>query len=317
VQGATLEETHYHPGDESRFEEGYVALTRDRRRTRLYIVDGHRLADDMDHGGHDPTPSGLDTVAAALEQRQARSLAHEADSSATARADDRHRDLRSLRLEREALEAILAEAPSSSVETLLAARRHRDALLARRQLWQTRLEETAKALGAKGHASKVSADVSTAEKEILRVDQALSGIEGRIAHHEGRQAERNAFLDGHAEDVDRVDLLRRAERARELQIRTAALDDIPDDVVDLLGPPPTSRSERMSWEAAVAEIAVYRERYAAPEAPADPTELADLLGPRPSTGPARRAWDGAAALIEQTGAVPAAPCPEPDIAAGV
>ncbi|MGH9009226.1 MAG: AAA family ATPase, partial [Acidimicrobiia bacterium] len=318
VQGATLDETRYHPGDESRFEEGYVALTRDRRRTRLYIVDGHRLAGDLDHGGHDPKPTGLDTIAAALEQRQARSLAHEADSSAALRAGDRHRDLRSLRLEREALEATLDEAPSSSTETLLAARRHRDALLARRQLWETRLTQATNALtGTKDHPAKTNADMSTAQREIARVDKALAGIEGRIAHHEGRQADRAAFLAEHAHDVERVDLLRRAERGRELQVRTAALDDIPDDVSELLGPTPASRPERLSWEAAVAEIAVYRERYGAPEPPSHQGELDDILGPRPSDGSARRAWDGAVALIEQTGAVPAVPCPEPDITAAV
>lgn len=318
VQGATLDETHYHPGDESRFEEGYVALTRDRRRTRLYIVDGHRLADDLDHGAHDPKPSGLDTVAAALEQRQARSLAHEADGYAAARAGDRHRDLRSLRLEREAIEAILADAPSSSAETLLAARRHRDALLARRQLWETRQAEATTVLtGTRGHRSRATEDMTTAQREIVRVDKALAGIEVRITHHEGRQGERVAFLAEHAPDVERADLLRRAERARELQVRTAALDDVAEDVIELLGPPPATRSERVSWEAAVAEIAVYRERYGAPAMPDNPNSVVDLLGQRPSDAPARRAWDSAATLVEQTGAVPAVPCPEPDIPAAV
>ena len=208
----------------------------------IYIVDGHRLAGDMDHGAHDPNASGLDTVAAALEQRQALSLAHDADGYAAARAGDRHRDLRSLRLERETLEAILAEAPSSSVETLLAARRHRDALLARRQLWQTRLAEAANALEAtKGHPLRASTDMSTAQREIVRVDKALAGIEPRIAHHEGRQADRAAFLAEHADDFERADLLRRAERACELQVRTAALDDIPDDVIEPRTPARVSR----------------------------------------------------------------------------
>ena len=318
VQGATLDETHYHPGDESRFEEGYVALTRDRRRTRLYIVDGHRLADDLDHGAHDPKPSGLDTVAAALEQRQARSLAHEADGYAAARAGDRHRDLRSLRLEREAIEAILVDAPSSSAETLLAARRHRDALLARRQLWETRLAEATNVPRAtRGHRSRATDDMTTAQREIVRVDKALAGIEVRITHHEGRQGERAGFLAEHAQDVERADLLRRAERARELQVRTAAFDDVAEDVIELLGPPPVTRPERLSWDAAVAEIAVYRERYGAPATPDDPNSVVDLLGQRPSDAPARRAWDSAAALVEQTGAVPGVPCPEPDIPAAI
>jgi hypothetical protein len=155
--------------------------------------------------------------------------------------------------------------------------------------------------------------LSTSQREIARVDQALAGIEGRITHHEGRQADRAAFLADHAEDVERVDLLRRAERARELQVRTAALDDIPDDVIELLGRPPGSREERLTWEAAVAEIAVYRERYGAPETPGEPSEVAVLLGPRPSGAPTRRAWDSAAALIEQAGAVPPESHPQPEV----
>ncbi|HVT78689.1 MAG TPA: MobF family relaxase, partial [Acidimicrobiales bacterium] len=40
VQGATLARALYHAGDESSFEEGYVALTRGRIDTRIYLVDG-------------------------------------------------------------------------------------------------------------------------------------------------------------------------------------------------------------------------------------------------------------------------------------
>ncbi|MGH9038928.1 MAG: AAA family ATPase, partial [Acidimicrobiia bacterium] len=159
VQGKTLDETHYHPGDESRFEEGYVAITRDRRHTRLYVVDGQRADDDLGHDGHEPRRSGLDTVTAALEGRRARTLAHEADPRAAARTDDRHRGLRSLRLEREALESSLAGAPASSADTLAAACRHRDALLARRQLWEQRLEAAESATGtSKSHRSRAAAE---------------------------------------------------------------------------------------------------------------------------------------------------------------
>ena len=40
VQGATLDRALYHAGDEASFEEGYVALTRGRHETRIYLVDG-------------------------------------------------------------------------------------------------------------------------------------------------------------------------------------------------------------------------------------------------------------------------------------
>ncbi|MGH3372774.1 MAG: MobF family relaxase [Nocardioidaceae bacterium] len=312
VQGATLDESFYHPGDESRFEEGYVAITRDRRRTRLYVVEGHAVADDLDHGGHDQDQSGLDTVAEALEQRRARPLAHEADSGAAARADDRHRDLRSLRHERERLQAVLASAPSSSAETLLAARRHRDSLLARRQLWETRLLEAERAgSGSKAARPQAMADLTAAQREIAAADRALTGIAGRIGHHERRQAERAAFLTEHAADVERFDLLRQAEQAREVQVRTAALDAVPEDIIEVLGPPPATRTECLDWEAAVAVIAVYRERFETLEVTDGCEGPALLLGPRPPAGSAGRAWDQAVATIEIAGRMPEVAIGEP------
>ena len=316
VQGATLDEAHYHPGDESRFEEGYVALTRDRRRTRIYVVDGHILGGDAAHGAHEAERSGLDTVATALEQRRSRTLAHEADPHAAARAGDRGRDLRSLRLEREHLEAILSAAPSSPAETLTAARRHRDALLARRQLWETHLAEAEQgASGPKRRRSGVPRDLATAKREIGAADRALAGIGERIAHHEARHAARAAFLAEHAEDLERLDLVRQAEGAREVQVRTAALDAVPDDVVELLGPEPSSRSERLIWEAAVAEVAVYRERYGIEELAPGQEGAAELLGPRPSVAEARRSWDNGAKLMEQARGAET-PCSTPDIPIG-
>jgi hypothetical protein len=317
VQGKTLDETHYHPGDQSRFEEGYVAITRDRRRTRLYVVDGHLADEDLGHDGHETRRSGLDTVSAALEQRRARSLAHDTDGLAAARAGDRHRDLRSLRLEREALESVLAAAPASSAETLAAAQRHRDALLARRQLWAASLEAPETSPPARWRRrSEAGTDQRAAEREIIAADRALAAITATITHHERRQAHRVAFLAEHADDVARHDLLRRAEAAREVQVRTAALDVVPDDVVELLGDRPTSRPELIRWEAAVAEIAVYRERYGEVD-PLGEATTTDAIRARPTTAAARQAWHRMTGMIEQvrSGAEPTAAQPDlPDIA---
>jgi conjugative relaxase-like TrwC/TraI family protein len=315
VQGATLDEAHYHPGDESRFEEGYVALTRDRHRTRIYVVDGHILGGDVDHAGHEAERSGLDTIAASLEQRRSRTLAHEADPHAAARTGDRGRDLRSLRLEREHLETVLDAAPSSPAETLTAARRHRDALLARRHLWETRLAEAEQAAsGPKRRRSGVPRDLAIAKREIAAADRALAGIGQRIAHHEDRQADRAAFLAEHAEDIERLDLVRQAEAAREVQVRTSALNAVPEDVVEFLGPEPSARSEHLAWEAAVADVAIYRERYELEAGDGSPEGATQLLGRRPSGAEARRSWDHTMTLIEQARGVAEPPCPAPDIA---
>ena len=299
VQGKTLDETHYHPGDDSRFEEGYVAITRDRRRTRLYVVDGHRLDDELGHDGHEPRRSGLDTIAEALEQRRARTLAHEADPRAAARTDDRHRDLRSLRLEREALESMLAGAPASSADTLAAACRHRDTLLARRHLWEERLEAAESPTGTgKSHRSRTAAERRVAQKEISSADRAIEAITARIAHHQRRQAARAAFLADHTHELARLDLVRRAEAAKEVQVRTGALEAVPSAVVELLGERPARREDALRWEAAVAEVAVYRDRYGENEFVGDETAAA-VLGARPTTPSPRVAWDRAAGMIEQ------------------
>ncbi|MDP9389560.1 MAG: relaxase domain-containing protein, partial [Actinomycetota bacterium] len=78
VQGATLERALYHVSDSSSFEEGYVALTRGRSTTRIYLVDG-TVPDDEDagHRAHDSAETGLDTVSEAMERRRAKELAHD------------------------------------------------------------------------------------------------------------------------------------------------------------------------------------------------------------------------------------------------
>jgi len=86
------------------------------------------------------------------------------------------------------------------------------------------------------------------------VERELALLRARPAVGLAARADRAAFLADHAEDLERVDLLRRAERVREVQVRTAALDDIPDDVTELLGPPPVSREERSTWKAAVVGV---------------------------------------------------------------
>ena len=291
VQGKTLDETHYHPSDESRFEEGYVAITRDRLRTRLYVVDGRVLDDELGHDAHEAHRSGLDTVAESLEQRQARTLAHQADPRAAARADDRHRDLRSLRLERDALESMLAAAPASSESTLAAACRHRDSILARRQLWRDRLDAATPPAGAStSQRSTAASERRVAQKEVASADRAIEAITARITHHRHRQAARAAFFAEHAEEVARLDLVRRAEAAKEVQVRTNAAATVSADVIDLLGDRPTSREPILQWEAAVAEIAVYQDRYGVNELP-DAGAATAVLGARPTDMAARVAWD--------------------------
>lgn len=87
AQGATLGAGRYHPTDMSRFEEGYVALTRARHQTRLYVVEGEvDITDDAGHYALEPDRPSLDEVARAMTERGAKATAHELDSFAAAAA---------------------------------------------------------------------------------------------------------------------------------------------------------------------------------------------------------------------------------------
>ncbi|WP_232303745.1 helicase C-terminal domain-containing protein [Pseudofrankia sp. DC12] len=79
-------------------------------------------------------------------------------------------------------------------------------------------------------------------------------------------------------------VLRRAELAAEAAIRTAALADPPDGLVDRIGPRPTAGPQRAIWDAAAGGLAVYHARHK----PAAPSWTA---GPPPGATPHDRAHD--------------------------
>lgn len=88
AQGATHQLGRYHPTDVSRFEEGYVALTRARHQTRIYVVEGELdLTDEAGHHAVEPDRPSLDTVATAMATRGAKSMTHELDPHAGAVAE--------------------------------------------------------------------------------------------------------------------------------------------------------------------------------------------------------------------------------------
>jgi hypothetical protein len=146
--------------------------------------------------------------------------------------------------------------------------------------------------------SDPSADVAAARRELETIDRGLRAITERIEHHERRQAARQAFFAEHAAEAERRDVLCRAERAREVQVRAGALARVPRELELLLGPRPSPRDACLVWESAAQEFAVYRERYG-PRSPGSATDpLIEILGKRPMPGPARRSYDRALAAIE-------------------
>jgi len=125
TQGATHGTGRYHPTDAASFEEGYVALTRARHQTRIYVVEGDRLPDDeAGHGRPEPDAVGLDTITEAMPRRSSNTTAHELAPTAARVADlaSRH-TLTELQAERRRLQAILDECPPDVTGELAAARR--------------------------------------------------------------------------------------------------------------------------------------------------------------------------------------------------
>jgi conjugative relaxase-like TrwC/TraI family protein len=248
VQGATLERALYHPGDSSSFEEGYVALTRGRHDTRIYIVDGRTdVEDETTHGATERHEVGLETIAEALERRRSKTLALEADPLAAASATEFGGwSLSELRTERARLETILAAAPPPVDEALTSAQRHRDALLARKRAWEeSRMSTAARRLGRLRRGPGVG-------DQLADIDRGLQNVERHVARLEERAAERQSYLDQHTAETQRLRLLYRAELAREIQLRaeaTIAEEQPPDKVTYQL------------WRDATERAAVHEDRY--------------------------------------------------------
>ena len=74
VQGATLDTTRYHPTDGSGFEEGYVALTRGRRATKVYVFAGTVEEDELSHMPAESVSVGVQNVADSLARRRANAM---------------------------------------------------------------------------------------------------------------------------------------------------------------------------------------------------------------------------------------------------
>jgi hypothetical protein len=314
VQGATLQRALYHPSDTSSFEEGYVALTRGRHETRIYIVDGTLgLENETGHGGHERENRGLDTISEALERRRSRRMA--LDTDATAAASHERFDgwtLAQLRVERERLEAILARAPAAVEEELNEAVGRLDAMRARRQAW-TEVADQAGAPGnrrrPRGRRRKDADAIAMARHHIGFLDRTIHSASERLKALQEKARQRSTFLAEHNDEVELLRLVRRAELARELQVRAAATE--PEVSTTGHGDTPI---DRQRWLAATQRAAVHVERYGVVEGdPQDPVE--GVLGVRPDEGRAAWSYDRALEALRLAAEPEArfAEAPEPDV----
>ncbi|MBA3655051.1 MAG: relaxase domain-containing protein [Actinobacteria bacterium] len=265
VQGATLERALYHAGDESSFEEGYVALTRGRVDTRIYLVEGASPVDDDNaHRAHDTDSTGLDTVSAAMERRRTKALAHDADPHADrVHAEFAGWDLARLHGERTRLEAAIADAPPDPTDALVAAGRRRDALETQRRTWTGQLANAQRGGHSwrPGNRRTVDATVTRATRQLGHIEASIGGLNARIQTLRDQWQTRRSYFESHAAEVDRLALVRRAEQSRELQVRTHARIEPPEAVVAALGAEPDALTARQAWHNAAETRAVHDERF--------------------------------------------------------
>jgi len=306
VQGTTHDLSHYHPTDVSSFEEGYVALTRARQRTRIYLVDG-ALPALGDEAGHTPPEQGrvgLADITTALSRRRAGAMAADATPDLAAVAATMHgRSLAELSTRRRQLDRVLADVPPSTLHVIEETRRALDTISARRQAWTVTADEARRVLAEHGPDS---VDRTPAERTITRSESALRQLDRADAQLERRytaaQRQETAYctwLDEHSDVVAEHRLVTRAEHARETQARTAATNDPSPEIIALLGEEPALQRDRVAWRRAVERIAVYHARHGTE--PADHGSIHErLLGPRPTHRAAIGDYLDATIAIDET-----------------
>ncbi len=285
VQGSTLERGLYHAGDRSSFEEGYVALTRARSETRVYLVDGTLGTDEDDgHRGHAPRLTGLDTVARAMERRRAQTPAIEVDAAAgAAAARYGHLDLAQLRIERAQLGAVLATGPADVSGSLREAQIRQEELQGRRRAWTT-------GMPSRGGAAE----------QLEVIDRQLKVIGQRLETLLSRNEERRAFLESHADELVDLRLVRQAELGRVMRVRMEAVAQPDPTALAVLGPKAVDPAARQSWSNALERAAVHRERWGMPSAREDEVDghgLEELLGGTPVNPLALSSYEDAARAI--------------------
>jgi conjugative relaxase-like TrwC/TraI family protein len=274
VQGATLDRALYHAGDEASFEEGYVALTRGRHETRIYLVDGTLAGRDVDdgHRAHDVGSTGLSTVAAAMDRRRAKTLAHETDPHASAVAANlAGRTLADLRVEREQLETVLRAAPRDVAPALQSTCEELDRTLTQHRAQRQRLDQTLRQAQSRNPFTRRTARAAApaVNQAVAKLDRTAARLRERESSLRSLWRVRADWLEGHRIEAERLQIVRRAEHARSIEVRATAQQEPPAVVLDLVGPAPDDLTARQAWRHAIGEAAIHLDRYGQIEPPAD------------------------------------------------
>ena len=265
VQGSTHDVARYHPTDVSSFEEGYVAITRARKSVRIYVVDGTLPGPDLEltHAPAEPQAFGMNEVAQALARRRSGHMAADATSNLTAVAATLDgRTLAELTTRRRELGLVLAATPADTAHVIEESRCTLEALRARRRAWTTTLRQ-AQQQGANNTGDDLAMQITIrrAASALRHLDRRATSVERKLDAATRQQLNRSDWLADHADMVVEFQMTQRAERARENQIRIAAIHQPSDALVQLVGPEPALQRERQVWKRAVETVALYTERY--------------------------------------------------------
>ncbi len=221
----------------------------------------------------------MGTIATALGRERANPLAHDADPSVAAVHAGYHGwTLAQLRAERTRIEGVFTAGPKDVTDQCDTAVTEREQLLARQQAHQQR--------------------VGRGQRDLRRIERDLARIEGRLVGLDEQTAARAAYLTQHPDEVAAYPLVRRAELARELQLRAQSAVDPPGRLLAALGTPPVQPIAQRAWIEAAELVAVHAERYGtrATLAATDRSEVA--LGARPEAFLAALSWDRAASAVK-------------------
>jgi conjugative relaxase-like TrwC/TraI family protein len=305
VQGATLDTARYHPSDSSRFEEGYVAITRATDRTSLYVVEGDLdLDDESDPRAVEPESTGFDAVVDALRRRSDQRLGVETDPLAVeASRLARTHNLQQLNARLGRLDEILAKHPPPAESELSAEQwrlhrleERRDALLRAKPSWKP------------GRRRDLTRTLTALGQSIDRASQRLHELEAQQALHD-------AFAAEHQREFQERRVTTRAAAARRLRIRLAVVADPPAALTELLGERPLSQRKRLRWDAAAESAAVYLDEQGR-SWPPRAASIGDILGSRPEDPLGRFEQERIAKAMAQA-QLPESDLPEHDLGQSV
>jgi conjugative relaxase-like TrwC/TraI family protein len=274
TQGATYDRGFARTGAHADQEWSYTVATRPKQRMDFFAVGHAREADAAQDLDLPPGPRELatepeyqpaDVVARTITTSRAQRLALDARELGP---DPRTLTTRALREEAEQLEqGSLAGRPRSrQVEASKVSADLGDAGTAHRaaQSQRAELEDQINGLGRFGG----KAQRRLLERELVKARAAeqlaqqrleqLAARDREVGAHERRRA---VWDDAHAPELARHQATRRELAWRGRQAGRAAEAEMPQPIVDFLGPQPTSVRGRRRWRQLAGDVTEYRQRY--------------------------------------------------------